>query len=214
MADGTPSTMGRSLVYALLVFMAILGLFYFFSYSSSAEEIAAKTATRDSLSRSVQGLRITAAKLPEFTREVSVLESKLEALKQILPPQKETADLMRKVQSIAAQANLGIRKFTPAATVSKDFYQEWPINMEVDGAYHNLGVFFDRVRTLSRLVNFGNLKLAARTNRPGTGNLSRTISASCVATTYVYVDNPTTPPAAAGGKATRRPAPPATGGAK
>jgi type IV pilus assembly protein PilO len=213
MADGISTNMGRSLVYALLLFIAILGGYYFFSYSSSAEEIAAKTSTRDSLSRSVQGLRVTAAKLPEFTREVSVLESKLEALKQILPPQKETADLMRKVQSIAAQANLGIRKFTPAATVSKDFYQEWPINMEVDGAYHNLGVFFDRVRTLSRLVNFGNLKLTARTARQGGASASRTISASCVATTYVYVDNPTPPPAAAG-KAVRRPAPPAAGGAK
>ena len=66
---------------------------------------------------------------------------------------------MRKVQSLAAQSNLTIRTFTPGATVNKEFYQEWPINMAVDGSYHNLGYFFDRVSRLSRLVNVGNLKI-------------------------------------------------------
>ena len=60
---------------------------------------------------------------------------------------------MRKVQSLAAQSNLLIKTFTPGAAVKKEFYQEWPINVEVEGTYHNLGLFFDRVGRLSRLVN-------------------------------------------------------------
>lgn len=196
MADNALTQMspGRQIGIAAFAFAVVMGVFYFWSYAPNAEEIAKRTTSRDTLARSVQALQVTAAKLPEFTREVAVLEAKLEALKGILPPEKETADLMRKVQSIAAQSSLSIKKFTPAATVNRDFYQEWPINMEVDGAYHNLGVFFDRVRTLSRLVNFGNMKITARQLRD-TPNPSRTITASCVATTYVYVDTP--PPAAA-----------------
>ena len=48
----------------------------------------------------------------------------------------------------------------------RTFYQEWPINVDVEGTYHNLGLFFDRVGRLSRLVNVGNLQgQDARTSR-------------------------------------------------
>jgi len=63
----------------------------------------------------------------------------------------------------------------------------------VEGTYHNLGMFFDRVGRLSRLVNVGNLKIKNQTQpRP-----SNTIQVSCVATTFVYVEaspSPAAPP--------------------
>jgi type IV pilus assembly protein PilO len=168
-----------------------LGAFWWFWWSPKQEEFKQKTAQLDALRTEIRALEVTANKLQEFQREVALLEAKLETLKRILPPEKETPDLMRKVQSLAAQSNLVIRKFTPGATVSKEFYQEWPINVEVDGSFHNLGFFFDRVRRLSRLVNVGTVKI---TSRP-TQTVSNTIAASCVATTFVYVDTP--PPGAA-----------------
>ncbi len=75
--------------------------------------------------------------------------------------------------------------------MNKEFYQEWPINMEVEGNYHNLGLFFDRVGRLSRLVNVGNLKI---TSLPDADGLATRSAPTCVATTFVYVE---TPPAAA-----------------
>jgi type IV pilus assembly protein PilO len=101
---------------------------------------------------------------------------------------------MRKVQALAAQSNLQIKTFTPQPVVNKDFYQEWPIKVDVQGTYHNLALFFDRVSRLSRLVNIGNLKVQSLTQQSG----SRTISATCTATTFVYVDTP--PPAAPPGR--------------
>jgi type IV pilus assembly protein PilO len=154
------------------------------------EQERTKTAQLDKLRQEIRQLEVTASKLQDFQREVALLEAKLETLKRILPPEKETPDLMRKVQSLAAQSNLTIKTFTPAATVNKEFYQEWPINMAVDGSYHNLGYFFDRVSRLSRLVNVGNLKIAASKDQTA----SRTISANCVATTFVYVDTPVAAP--------------------
>ena len=62
--------------------------------------------------------------------------------------------------------------------------------MAVDGSYHNLGMFFDRVSRLSRLVNIGNLKISSRSDQ----TVSNTISATCVATTFVYIE-PSPPPA-------------------
>jgi type IV pilus assembly protein PilO len=71
-----------------------------------------------------------------------------------------------------------------AAQAAKDYYEEWPINIDVDGSYHNLGMFFDRVGRLKRLVNIGDLKVKSQRDQTP----SKTISVSCVATTYVYVE--------------------------
>jgi type IV pilus assembly protein PilO len=96
---------------------------------------------------------------------------------------------MRRVQSLAAQSFLSVRKFTPTTPVQKEFYQEVPINVELTGTYHNLGLFFDRVSRLSRLVNVRNLKVKS-TAKP---NANTTIEAACQALTYVYKDAPPPP---------------------
>src|SRR5438093_5665180 len=178
--------LGVSLGAAAVIAVA----FYYFYCSGALDEERQKTDRLENLRKEIRALEVTANKLQEFQREVAQLEAKLETLKRILPPEKETPDLMRKVQALASQSNLTIKVFTPSAVINRDFYQEWPINMSVDGSYHNLGMFFDRVSRLSRLVNIGNLKINARNDQ----TVSNTLSASCVATTFVYVE-PSPPPA-------------------
>ena len=176
---------------SLLIAALIGGGFYYLWYSDALEREKAKTAELEALKKDIRALEVTANKLQEFQREVQLLEAKLETLKRILPPEKETPDLMRRVQYLAAQSSLSIKIFTPTAVTNKEFYQEVPINVSVEGSYHNLGAFFDRVRRLSRLVNIGNIRVKAQTQQTA----SNTVSAQAVATTYVYID---TPPAAAG----------------
>jgi type IV pilus assembly protein PilO len=170
---------------------AILGGFYWFWLADAFKQENTKKAKREALQKEIRALEVTANKLQEFQREVQLLEAKLDTLKRILPPERETPDLMRRVQSLAAQSFLNIKRFTPASVVQKEFYQEVPINMELTGTYHNLGLFFDRVSRLSRLVNVRSLKVRASSKQ----SVSTTIDAGCVALTYVYQDKP--PPAKA-----------------
>lgn len=178
--------LGVSAVIALL----LCGGFYYFWYSEALETQKKQEVKLADLQKQIRALEATANKLPEFQREVQALEARLETLKRILPPEKEMPDLMRRVQYLAAQSNLQIRKFNPAAPVQKEFYQEIPVNLDLEGTYHNLGAFLDRVSRMSRLVNMGNVKVKAQT-KP---TISNTVAASVVATTYVYQDAP--PPAA------------------
>jgi type IV pilus assembly protein PilO len=175
---------------ALLIAALICGGFWYFWYSPMLEEEQRKTTQLDTLQKEIRVLEVTANKLQEFQREVQLLEAQLETLKRVLPPDKETPDLMRRVQSLAAQSSLSIKKFNPGPEVAKDFYKEVPYNIDVEGTYHNLGIFFDRVSRLSRLVKMANVKVKAQ----GQPTASNTVAASGVATTYVYVDKPATPP--------------------
>jgi type IV pilus assembly protein PilO len=173
-----------------LIAALLCGGFYYFWYADARETEKKHQARLADLQKQIRALEATANKLPEFQREVQALEARLETLKRILPPEKEMPDLMRRVQYLAAQSSLQIRKFNPATAVQKEFYQEVPVNLDVEGTYHNLGAFLDRISRMSRLVNVGNVKIKAQ-NKP---TITNTIAASAVATTYVYKDAPPPPP--------------------
>ncbi len=198
MADNslTKLPLGGQLGVSVLVAALICGAFWYFSYSPMLEEEATKQAQLESLQREIRALEVTANKLQEFQREVQLLEAQLETLKRILPADKETPDLMRRLQSLASQSRLNIKNMTPTTEVTKEFYKEVPFALDVEGTYHDLGMFFDRVSRLARLVNMTNVKVKAQSNQTG----SNTISASGVATTFVYVDKPAQPPGPPGAR--------------
>ena len=75
----------------------------------------------------------------------------------------------------------------------KEFYSEWPIEIVVDGTYHNLALFFDRMSRFSRIINVEDLKINALDNAPG-----KSIAANFVAKTFIYTGDETGAPAAGG----------------
>ncbi|MDO8836205.1 MAG: type 4a pilus biogenesis protein PilO, partial [Vicinamibacterales bacterium] len=112
------------------------------------------------------------------------IEDIVVGLKAVLPDQKDFGDLLRHLQTLAAQSNLTIRTFKPGAVVTKQLHAEWPIAMELDGTYHNVGIFFDRISKFARIINVGNVTIRAK-DRP---ELNATVSVSCVATTFVLLE--------------------------
>jgi type IV pilus assembly protein PilO len=188
MADNayTKLSLAGQLGVSAVLAVVIGGAFWYFYWDPATAERDEKSTKLESLNKEIRALEVTAQKLGEFQREVALLEKKLETLKSILPPAKETPDLMRKVQALAAQSNLTINNFTPGATVNKDFYQEWPITMGLAGNYHNLALFFDKVSRLPRLVNVSNIKINSMPNQTA----SQTIAVASTATTFVYIETP------------------------
>lgn len=134
----------------------------------------------------------TARRLPEFRGQVVDLERRLEALKSVLPDQRDAQDLLRRVHTLATQSNLTIRSFTPKTSVKRTLHEEWPIEMQLEGSYHDMGFFFDRIARFPRIINVGDLEIRAR----ATQTAAATITARCTATTFVLVETPA--PAAPG----------------
>jgi type IV pilus assembly protein PilO len=178
--------LGVSVVLALL----LIGGFYWLYYKEALAQQKQKEAELAEMQKQIRALEATANKLADFQREVQMLEAKLEGLKRSLPPEKEMPELMRRLQYLAAQSNLAVLKLAPARPVQKDFYQEIPIAIDLDGAYHNMGAFLDRISRIPRIINVGNLKIKAQ-SKP---TVTNTVGISAVATTYVYQDAPPSPP--------------------
>ena len=126
--------------------------------------------------------------LAAFQREVDDLNNRLEALSGMLPEQQEVAGLLRRLQTFAVQSSLTLRAFRPQASVTQEMHSEWPIRLQLDGTYHNLGMFFDRVSKFSRIINISDVVIRAK--EPPELNL--TITAECTATTFVLFNVPET----------------------
>jgi type IV pilus assembly protein PilO len=126
----------------------------------------------------------TARGLPEFRRKVAALQTDLDRLRSKLPDEKDVADLLRRIQGMATQSSLTIRGFAPRAVTTKQMYAEWPIGLQLDGTYHNLGAFLEQVSKFPRIINVTSIHIKAK-NSATSGD---TITADCVATTFVLIE--------------------------
>ena len=171
------------LMVALSAGLVGIAYYLFPNLKAKGEEIRAINVELDDLNARILEGQAIEKKLPEFEQEVANLQRKLGDIQQILPTDTETGDLLRWIKNMTDQSNLGLKAFAPGGLRPVDFYKEFPIEMDVVGRYHDLGIFLDRVSKYSRIINVDNLRMTS--NQGGGEN---TIRASFTATTFVYDD--------------------------
>ena len=136
-----------------------------------------------------QKMRI-AANLPQLEAEIKQLQARLKASVARLPEEKEIPTLLTQVNSLGEESGLVFTLFRPQAAVKKDFYAEVPIQVRVEGSFHALGAFFDRIGKMERIMNIGTLSVSPA---PAAGQDGRrratdmTIIAEFNATTFTFV---------------------------
>jgi type IV pilus assembly protein PilO len=171
----------------------LAGAFYYYWVEPAQADMAIRAQKLATMQAHINKGLATARQLPEFRKQVAELEGRLASLRAVLPEQKDVGDLLRRIQTLATQSSLQIKGFKPAPTVTKQMHAEWPINLEIDGTYHNMGRFLDQVARFSRIINVGQLTIKAK-DKPGGDS---TVSASCVATTFVLLEQKAAAKAAA-----------------
>ena len=199
---------GQLALYALLSVAAVAGYYYFLHVDLEAE-LATQTQALQALQTEVARGQAQERRLPEFRAEVADLESRLGALKAVLPEQKDVGELLRRIQTLATQSSLTIRAFKPQAVAVKQLHAEWPIGLQLEGNYHDLGIFFDRVSRLPRIINVTGIDIKSHATRDQTAQ-GASISADLTVTTFV-LSEPAPVAAAPRGRAAR---PGAAGGAR
>ena len=170
--------------------------FYYLYVVGAQDAMAEKQQQLDVLRSDVTKGMAVARKLPQFRAQVADLQNRLDGLRAVLPDEKDFGDLLRNLQTLAMQSNLTIRLFKPEAVVTKQLHAEWPISVELEGTYHNLGIFFDRISKFSRIINVGGVRIRAK-DKP---DANTSVTVSFVATTFVLLEPAKAQAAAAGVK--------------
>lgn len=180
------------------VALALVGVgAFWYTYAGPAEaSLASRRQELAKLRTEIDRGLATVGRLPEFRRQLADLQAQLDRLRVVLPEERDVGDLLRRVQAMATQSNLTILGFTPQAVTTRELHAEWPIGLQLQGTYHDLGQFLERVSRFPRIINVNSIEIQARDN-PTAG---ATITAECTATTFVLTEPP---PAAAGQPAGR-----------
>jgi type IV pilus assembly protein PilO len=182
-------------VIGLLVAAVLVGGGYFFKFKGQYEELDRRQAKLEELQVKINEGRAAKQKLPQFREEVRRLELELEKLLRILPARRNTPELLRRIRQLTEQGNFDLLRFTPGNFIDRDFYSEWPITVALNGTYHNLALFFDRIGRFSRIINIENLKV---TTSPRNAK-GHSIAANFIAKTFIYKETTEEPAAATAG---------------
>lgn len=178
------------------VSLILAGVFYYYYETPAQAAMARRNTELSAIQTRISVGQAKARQLPEFRKQISELEARLEVLKPILPSERDAGDLLRRVQTLAVQSNLTILGFRPQPITLEEMHAAWPINLQLEGTYHNFGMFLDRVSKFPRIINIDRITLA--THADPTAAASMRIGAT--ATTFVLMDPPPAPPAPAKGK--------------
>ncbi|HEY7689398.1 MAG TPA: type 4a pilus biogenesis protein PilO [Dongiaceae bacterium] len=170
----------------------LAGVFYYYVETPAQEALAVQRTELQGIQQRISAGTAAARRLPEFRKEIQELEARLDVLKPILPTDRDAGDLLRRVQTLAVQSNLTILGFRPQPITVNDMHAEWPIGLQLEGNYHNLGLFLDKVSKFPRIINVGGINLAAK-NPP---EAQASMNIGLTATTFVLIDTAPAPAAA------------------
>jgi type IV pilus assembly protein PilO len=172
---------GQIAVFSALALAVVIAAYYVYpGLGEMRTEIAGLEEQFADKQREILKGQAIEQRLPDFEREIANLEAKLRDIQQILPTDREAGELLRWIKNLGDQSNLDLKSFAPGGLRPAEFYKEFPIEMQVVGRYHDLGIFLDRVSKYSRIINVDNLRIGAVREK------GKSIQASLTATTFVY----------------------------
>jgi type IV pilus assembly protein PilO len=164
---------------ALLV---VLG-YYAMVYRDANQRYESLRAQELELERRLSEVRSVAANLQDFEDEISRLELKLSSVLRQLPDKKELEVLLTDISNLGKQSGIEIKSFKRKEEVDHGFYAEVPIDIELEGEYHDVAHFFDMLGRLPRIVNMGSIK----TKVAGENLEATRLKVEGTATTYRFV---------------------------
>lgn len=189
--EGKPWYVG--LVVGLFVGGILLVLGYQLQLKEMRTRITGQERTMADLKDQIRRGEAAQAQLPQFEENVAKLEAQLADLLDILPDRRNVHELIRQVRRLAEVEDFTLTRFTTGRQTQRDYFNEWPITISLQGNYHNLARFFDRMSRFSRIINVDDLRIGSvRNQRP-----NRTIGASFVAKTFIYREDEPPAPAPA-----------------
>jgi type IV pilus assembly protein PilO len=177
-------------VFILVVILVVIaGLYLYVFFLPGRNEL---NTTRIELSRLTKELNESKAitrELQKFKEQIAKLNEELKTALTQLPNEKEIPEILKNISSLGKESNLEFTLFRPKPEEPQQFYAKVPIELVVLGNYHSIGLFFDKVSKLPRIINVVDFNMTRAKDVKGkiseTENLVKT---SCMINTYRFIE--------------------------
>lgn len=130
-----------------------------------------------------------AINLPAYKQQMVDMNQTFGSLLRQLPNSTEVPDLLVDITQAGLGRGLAFNLFKPGGEQKKGFYAMLPVDIQVNGSYHQLAGFVSDVASLSRIVTIGNISIK---QSPGKGKgKGAKLSMTAIARTYRYLQTGT-----------------------
>ena len=161
---------------AAVLLLLVGGTYWNVAHQPRAAELAALQARNASRTQQLRRQQAIAAQVEGLEAAVTALRSELARHLQFLPRQQNPPALIRRISDLGLHAGLRINLLRPQNERRNELVAELPITMELQGPYHAVGVFLDRLAALPGLIQVDQLDMRAAGRRT-----------QCLATTFRYL---------------------------
>lgn len=164
----------------VFVFVVLVVLGYFYNISDMRDQLAQVEKKELDLKKEFEDKAFKAANLDALRKQMVEMEQSFGALVSQLPTDTEVPGLLEDITNKGVESGLEIKSIKLQPEVSKEFYIELPINIEVTGSYHDFGTFVGGIAALPRIVTLHDFKISSDPKTQGV------LSMSIAAKTYRY----------------------------
>ena len=161
-AQRQASYVGSYTIVALLFVLLFLWPSYQ-DYGNYQNQIQTLQSDLDLVQRQVDSLN-------DLQTESTKLQLKLNDAKKALPAGKEIPALIANISERGRKVGLEISKFNPMPEsygAGNEFVAEVPISLAVEGSFHDVAIFFDKLSDMDRIVHVKNIDMSISSEDSG-----------------------------------------------
>lgn len=152
-------------VLATVAVVAVLGAGYWFDIKSLQTQLQVLQADEQRLRDEYTQKAFMAANLEAYKEQIETMETAFSELLRQLPSQTEVPDLVDDVTATGLGSGLSFARIELDQEITREFYIEQPIQLEVLGNYHDFGTFVSGVASLPRIVTLHDFVIDAGVDR-------------------------------------------------
>jgi len=161
----------------------VIGAFTYFSYMPKYKKIKQFKGEYSRLSNELVIAKRNSKDLKKFQNKFKEKKVEFNIVKKALPEGKEIPALISSISQSGLDAGLEFLSFQPKSENVKDCYAEIPISVKVDGGYHNVAVFFDKLSRMARIVKVQDINMSVSKSKKDTK-----LTTSCQVVTYRFIE--------------------------
>ena len=140
-------------LFIIVVIIFTLGLGYYMFIGDKIAVMEKVSAEEQVLRDSYKSKHHLAVNLDVYREQMAQMEVQLAIMLKKLPAGHETPGLLDDITFVATAAGLKILSMSWGNEIEKEFYTELPLNIDVEGEYHQFGKFVSAVAELPRIVS-------------------------------------------------------------
>ena len=171
--------MWQKVVMLVLIWGLVGGGYYYLVYTDQDEALRQNQTSLTQLNKQIDELKVKVTARVKFEKRLQELEDQRKRALTFLPDEPLTDELNIELNRRAKQSQIRVAKIVQQSEVPMGFYARVPIQLNLEGTFHQLVIFFNLISEMKRIVNIQDVTFSEPQRRDGQVYLKAQALATC-----------------------------------